>query len=210
MTVHRLLHEQRAVRIEFPDEAPGAGIEARVTRVEEHRLWIEAADGALRPSVGARVLVRCWDPFGVYSALTRITEVSSPSRFAIEASTLFEAEEHRRFYRVGVQIPFAFSRLDGADASAISQPVHSSTVDVSPGGLKFCTTLPIAVGDRLALRLTYLTHALELEGRVVRTDAGPDGDARAVSVEFQNIDDVTQVQITRLIFAEQHRSREPV
>jgi hypothetical protein len=212
MSVHRLLHERQAVRLEFPD-CSGVSVEATVSRLAEHLLWLECAAGEAVPalSVGARVLVRCWDPFGAYCASTRVAEIaaSPPVQFAVEAAGPLETTENRRFYRVRVQIPFVFSTLKGASSRVPSsgQTADAVTQDVSPGGLRFCTSQPLMIGDRLALRLTYLAERLEVEGRVVRALVSRGSGERAISVEFLNAGDSVQIKLVRLIFAEQQRAQ---
>src|SRR5437016_5623545 len=108
----RLLHERQPVRLELPgDAAPDTcAIEATIAEVSEHVLWLECTAATLPAAplaIGTRVVLRCWDPFGVYCAYTQVIEVGSATRIAVEATSPVEAGENRRFYRVNVEVPFA-------------------------------------------------------------------------------------------------------
>lgn len=209
MGVPRLLRERQAVRLEFPD-ADGSHAEATVAEVNDDLLWLECEAAATIPvaRVGARVLVRCWDSFGAYCALTQIVALApaSPRRFAVESCAPLEPNENRRHFRVHVRIPFLVSPTKVSDSRAAQSPFVATTIDVSPGGLKFAACIPYMVGDRLSLRLTYDGRPIDVEGRVVRTALPADSEERTVSVEFLNTQAEAQFQLVRLIFAEQQRT----
>jgi len=196
------------VRLELPGDAESS-IEATVSSVSEHVLWLDCAKATLPRSplnVGLRVILRCWDPFGVYCAFTQITELTSPTHIAIEATSPVEAGENRRFYRVNVEVPFAVSSIVDGDAAATLSDSNAMTVDLSPGGLKFKTSTAFRLGDRLALRLPFAAQSIDLEGRVVRTHIPVASDDWLISVEFVNTSDENQLKVVRLIYAEQQRA----
>ncbi|HEY2511288.1 MAG TPA: PilZ domain-containing protein [Polyangiaceae bacterium] len=209
MGVPRLLRERQAVRLEFPD-TDGMHADATVAEVNDDLLWLECDAAGDLPAlrVGARVLVRCWDSFGAYCALTQLVALAPASarRFAVESCAPLEPSENRRYFRVHVRIPFVVSPLKVSDPRAAQSPFVATTIDVSPGGLKFDARIPYMVGDRLSLRLTYGGRPLDVEGRVVRTAGLPGEEERTVSVEFLNTEAEVQFQLVRLIFAEQQRT----
>jgi hypothetical protein len=204
----RFLQEGQPVRLELPGQS-SSSIEATIHEISEHLLWLDCAiDSVISLRVGQHVVLRCWDPFGAYCALTQITQLADTSpplrtRIAVEAAVPVEASDNRRFYRVNVHVPFVFAARGGDEAKA-------TTIDLSPGGLKFSTTQPFAAGDSIEIRLPYGASSIELEGRVVRAlvpatraDASR---GRSICVEFSGASDEDQLKIVRLIFEHQQRA----
>lgn len=196
------------MRLEIPGDSTASIIDAKVVDVSDQILRLECVASTLPKNaldVGMRVILRCWDSFGVYSTFTTITEVSSPTRIAVEATSPVEAGENRRFCRVNVEVPFSVSSVDGEKPASRSDD-KAMSVDLSPGGLKFKTHTAFRLGDHLALRLPFAAQSIDLEGRVVRTQTPPDSVEWLISVEFMNTSDENQLKVVRLIYAEQQRA----
>jgi c-di-GMP-binding flagellar brake protein YcgR len=208
-----MLREGQLVRLEFSNPGAASGVDATVTQISEHIVWLElapSAPGALPLEPGERIAVRCWDRFGVYHALTQVVERAkdNPLRVAVESAVPVEASDNRRFFRVNVHVAMSVSPVKVSDPAlaAAKHDIEATTVDLSPGGLKFLTSLRLMVGDKLAFRLPYGAESIELEGRVVRVAASKSEDEYAVSVELLNVSAGDEFKIVRLIFEMQHKA----
>src|SRR4051794_1902994 len=105
-----MLREGQLVRLEFADPSASSGIDATVTQISEHMVWLELAQpitsGPLALDPGDRIAIRCWDRFGVYHALTQVVERAKDNalRLAVESAVPVEASDNRRFFRVNVHV----------------------------------------------------------------------------------------------------------
>ncbi|MDA2927913.1 PilZ domain-containing protein [Acidobacteria bacterium AH-259-G07] len=74
--------------------------------------------------------------------------------------------------RVGRKVPFSFKVIAAVESGLVSREVSKAeTQDISAGGLRFESDLPLKVGDRLELKL-QLSHSKEVgtSGKVVRSE----------------------------------------
>jgi hypothetical protein len=142
---------------------------------------------------GAAATLKIWDVLGLHLAETRILGTlftgSKAPGVSLAMPPRFETRQLRQYFRVRARIAVAFTVKVVKNPSAKMLSVQSAmTDDVSAGGLRFWTPLPLAVGDlvEVSFMLRQGGTAYRFEARVMRTVPvqGPGAD---VSVEFQGV-----------------------
>jgi c-di-GMP-binding flagellar brake protein YcgR len=105
---------------------------------------------------GRTVKVRVSNQHGVHTATTRVLQVmTAPYIFiTIVAPTGFATQQQREFFRVAVKLPVSCTIVEAADHDAIGrQDSDARSSDISAGGMRLSTTLPLKLGDRVELQL---------------------------------------------------------
>jgi c-di-GMP-binding flagellar brake protein YcgR len=94
--------------------------------------------------------------------------------------------ERRVSSRVRRTIPFSFTVTDAAERSLIGQQYHhAKTKDISAGGIKFETSLPLQTGDRLDVELlASTTEPIGTIGLVARSEKPAEADTNSISLQF--------------------------
>jgi c-di-GMP-binding flagellar brake protein YcgR len=92
----------------------------------------------------------------VHTATTRVLQVmTAPYIFiSVVAPTGFTTQQQREFFRVAVKLPVSCTIVESADHDAIGrQDSAAKSADISAGGMRLSTTLPLQLGDRVELQL---------------------------------------------------------
>ena len=97
--------------------------------------------------------------------------------------------QRRKFCRVCLPIPFSFTVIGAAESQLISKKVLKGiTRNISAGGLVFETSLPLKVGDQLALNLHLSSSSnFDTRGWVVRSQPveSRGDDLQSIALMFQ-------------------------
>ena len=155
---------------------PSAELAATVTQISPDQIDFELLRSTSERSFreGDRVRVKYWEE-AVYYFDSQILAVSGSADEQIAVSRPSEgiSVQRRKAVRVRVPIPFSFTVISAAKAELVGETVPDcQTQNISLGGLKFETNLPLALGDRLEIDL-HLTpsQSVNAVGWVVRSEA---------------------------------------
>ena len=117
----------------------------------------------------------------------------------------------REFFRLKLSVPFSFTVLEAKDPQiARNQTFTYRTQDLSGGGLRFETHLPLVRGDSLQLHLILPTsEPVKVHARVVWSKrSSEEGDeVYKGGLEFVDIDEEEQDRIIGFIFRSQIEAR---
>ena len=79
--------------------------------------------------------------------------------------------QRRTAYRVRARVPLTFTVIDSADSYLIGETAKCKTQNISVGGLAFETSLPMKVGDKLAVKLHFSSSRhVDAVGWILRSD----------------------------------------
>ena len=94
--------------------------------------------------------------------------------------------ERRVSSRVRRSIPFLFTVIDAAEPSLMGQQDHhAKTQDISAGGIKFETSLPLQTGDRLGIGLLASpTEPIGTIGLVINSEESAEAQVSLIRVQF--------------------------
>lgn len=134
-------------------------LEARVVRLQRERIWLESVQPEnqwriLEPGLAVR-LKFCNDS-GIFFSDTEVLEAGSGNTgsIAINKPARFLAIQRREFFRLKLEVPFAFCVVESPEEPLARKPIYRGvTTDISGGGLKFITTLPLEPGALLVMQL---------------------------------------------------------
>ena len=181
---------------------PSAELAATVTEISSEQIGLELLRCTSERSFGKgdRVRIKYWEE-AVYYFDSEILTVSGPANERVLISRPREgiSVQRRKAARVRVPIPFSFTVINAAKTQLVGEKVpQSKTQNISVGGLKFETTLPLTLGDRLEMNLrlppSQLVNAV---GWVVRSEpVERNGKSlNAVALEFLQLDAEEQNQL---------------
>ena len=180
---------------------PSAELAATVTQISPDQIDFELLGSTSERSFreGDRVRVKYWED-AVYYFDSQILTVSGSADEQVAVSRPSEgvSVQRRKAARVRVPIPFSFTVIAAANTELVGETVSDcQTQNISLGGLKFETSLPLAPGDRLEIDL-HLTPSqfVNAVGWVVRSEAVErDGKSlHAVGMEFLQLEAKEQNQ----------------
>ncbi len=180
---------------------PSAELAATVTQISPDQIDFELLGSTSERSFreGDRVRVKYWED-AVYYFDSQILTVSGSADEQVAVSRPSEgiSVQRRKAARVRVPIPFSFTVIAAAQTELVGETVSDcQTQNISLGGLKFETSLPLAPGDRLEIDL-HLTPSqfVNAVGLVVRSEAVErDGKSlHAVGMEFLQLEAKEQNQ----------------
>ena len=120
---------------------------------------------------GEKVRLKYWDTEAIYFSDVEVLGTDNQQlsiSFPEQPVTL----QRRQSQRVLSDFPFAFSVVDAAHSKLVSDEFHEArSNDVSGGGLRFTTDLPIRQGDELKIRLDISpTENLVISAQVVASE----------------------------------------
>ena len=180
---------------------PSAELAATVTQISPDQIDFELLRSTSERSFreGDQVRVKYWED-AVYYFDSQILTVSGSADEQVAVSRPSEgiSVQRRKAVRVRVPIPFSFTVITAVKTELVGETVpDNQTKNISLGGLKFETSLPLALGDRLEIDL-HLTpsQSVNAVGWVVRSEAiERDGKSlHAVAIEFLQLEAKEQHQ----------------
>jgi len=180
---------------------PSAELAATVTQISPEQIDFELLRSTSERSFreGDRVRVKYWEE-AVYYFDSQILTVSGSADEQVSISRPREgiSVQRRKAVRVRVPIPFSLTVITAAKTELVGETVPDCrTQNISLGGLKFETNLPLALGDRLEIDL-HLTpsQSVNAVGWVVRSEAiEHDGKSlHSVAMEFLQLEAKEQNQ----------------
>jgi hypothetical protein len=122
---------------------------------------------------GEQVWVQYREKGTIYCWNAEVVKVSGPDNRSVTLSIASDGMilQQRQAPRIRVPVPFSFVVTGASEPSLMNQKFHDCKVrDISVGGLRFETQLPLKVGDRLALELQLSSsQRLRAFGSVVRS-----------------------------------------
>ncbi len=180
---------------------PSAELAATVTQISADQIDFELLRSTSERSFrkGDRVRVKYWED-AVYYFDSQILTVSGSADEQVAVSRPSEgiSVQRRKAARVRVPIPFSFTVIAAAQTELVGETVSDcQTQNISLGGLKFETSLPLAPGDRLELDLCLNpSQFVNAVGWVVRSETVErDGKSlHAVGMEFLQLEAKEQTQ----------------
>jgi c-di-GMP-binding flagellar brake protein YcgR len=181
---------------------PSAELAATVTQISADQIDFELLRSTSERSFreGDRVRVKYWED-AVYYFDSQILTVSGSAGEQVAVSKPSEgiSVQRRKAARVRVAIPFSLTVISASETDLVGETVPDcETQNISLGGLKFETSLPLALGDRLEIDL-HLTpsQAVNAVGWVVRSETVErDGKSlHSVAMEFLQLDAGEQNQL---------------
>ncbi len=180
---------------------PSAELAAAVIQISTDQIDFELfrsdSDRSFRE--GDRVRVKYWEE-AVYYFDSEILAVSGSAdeHVAVSRPTEGISVQRRRTVRVQVPIPFSLTVIAAARTELVGEKVSDcQTQNISLGGLKFETRLPLAPGDRLEIELQLTpSQFVNAVGWVVRSETVElDGKSLySVGMEFLQLDAKEQNQ----------------
>lgn len=181
---------------------PSAERAATVTQISSEQIDFELLKSTSERSFreGDRVRVKYWED-AVYYFDSQILAVSGSADEQVAVSRPSEGilVQRRRAARVRVQIPFSCTVISAQDADLVGEAVPDcQTENISLGGLKFETSLPLALGDRLEIDLHLSdSQSVNAVGWVVRSEVVQrEGKSLyAVAMEFLQLEGEEQHQL---------------
>ncbi len=155
---------------------PSAELAAAVTQISPDQIDVELLKSTSERSFreGDRVRVKYWED-AVYYFDSQILNVSGSADEQVAVSRPSEgvSVQRRKAARARVSIPFSFTVISAAKTELVGETISDcQTQNISLGGMKFETSLPLALGDRLEVGL-HLTPSqlVNAVGWVVRSEA---------------------------------------
>jgi len=139
---------------------------ASVIKIFKDEIWLKLAQSAPDSlfKEGEQVQIQYRHEQAVFSSETEIVKVTLSENKYVAISIPEEAKilQRRTAPRICVEVSLSFSILSAAESELVSDTVFDSqTHDISTGGLRFETSLPLKEEDQLQLKL-LLSESQEL------------------------------------------------
>lgn len=154
------LQVSQAVSVEAPDDAGGPtlanGVVSASTTESTSIRFPDLKQPLAGFVAGKTVKVRVANQNGVHTATTRVLQVmTTPYIFiTVVAPTGFATQQQREFFRVTAKLPVTCTIVESSEPDAIGrQDGAAKSADISAGGMRLTTTLPLRLGDRVQLQL---------------------------------------------------------
>jgi c-di-GMP-binding flagellar brake protein YcgR len=172
------------VKVQLTGTSGGASVDCVVTAITAERVILRVLNTAMPPigmEPGATVALSLCNGQGVHSATAQIATVATKPHVAValRAPIKLATKQTRRFVRVAVKLPVSCCVRASANAELVGTADDSATaLDLSAGGMRLATELPLANGDELTLSVKLPNSArlkardLSLLGRVLRVVSG--------------------------------------
>jgi len=180
---------------------------ATLKSISPGRLGLELSRPTLRLpfQAGEKVGIRYWDKGAVvYSWDAEVVDTSVLRKQRVEVSIdRGVVVQRRKSCRVCLPIPFSFTVIGAAEAQLISKKVlKGTTQNISAGGLAFETSLPLKVGDQLALNLHLPSSSnFDTQGWVVRSQPVENrgDDLRSIALMFQQLEPKERDRLSKFL-----------
>ncbi len=154
---------------------------------------------------GEKVGIKYWDTRAVlYYWEAQVVQVSGPDNGQVNISISGDVVvQRRKSYRAQSAVPFSFTVIEASETRLLDQEVrHSTTANISVGGLAFETPLPLQVEDKLEIHL-HLSSSQRVNavGWVVRSEPvqGEAKDLRSVALMFLQLRAEEQSQFLQFL-----------
>ncbi len=134
---------------------PECGFPAVVTDISPENIQVEIVNSPSSLPFKNRdvVLVTYWVEEELHHFGPTVLDVSGPNLVLSTPASQMDVQR-RKTYRLGASLPLSYTVINSADSELVGQTVKKArTENISAGGLKFETDLPLAVGDSLAITL---------------------------------------------------------
>ncbi|MFQ5928800.1 MAG: PilZ domain-containing protein [Acidobacteriota bacterium] len=175
------------------------------TSPDEISLELSTPTSPLSFQEGEQVRIKCLEEGVVYCWDAEVVEISGPGNKHVEVSIRGEGVtvERRKSLRVSSSIPFSFMVIDADETYLVGERVlNVTTQDITVGGLKFETSLPLNVGDTLEMNL-HLSPSQQVNavGWVARSEpVERDGKyLNSVALEFLQLEAEEQKQLLQFL-----------
>ncbi len=180
---------------------------ATLTSISPGRLGLELSRPHLRLpfQAGDKVGIRYWDKGAVvYSWEAEVVDTSGPRKQRVEVCIGRKVMVQRRTScRVCLPIPFSCTVIGATDSQFISKKaLQGTTQNISAGGLAFETSLPLEVGDQLAVNLHLSSSSnFDTRGWVVRSQPveNREDDSRSIALMFQQLEAKEQDRLLKFL-----------
>src|SRR5262245_26619616 len=143
------LQVNHVVQLEFT----GKRVSCVVTALTADRVILRVLDVVAPPpgaEIGATVALSLVNEQGVHSASAQIVQVATKPHvaLALRAPIKLITKQNRRFVRVNVKLPVRCSVRASTNTELVgTTDPDAKTLDLSAGGMRLVTTLPLTVGD---------------------------------------------------------------
>jgi PilZ domain len=201
------IQDRVLVEAEIADRT--AAFRVVIVRVCESELWLGLASpdrrlDSMRPEQPVKLTIaRNGAALLSKSGFLRPLGGSKSRVFAVARPTVLEPVQRRGYVRYPIDLPMNFRRIDPATWQPRGKAATLLTRDLSPGGLRFVTDVPLTVGDGLDLTLPLsIWDHLSMSGVVKRVSSDE------AAVKFTRITALDQEKIVRMILLTEHRRRE--
>lgn len=174
------LQVNHVVQVEITGHAGSKRVSCVVTALTADRVILRVLDVALPPpgaEIGATIALNLVNEQGVHSASAQIVQVASKPHvaLALRGPIKLVSKQNRRFVRVPVKLPVRCAVRAPANTELLgATDADAKTLDLSAGGMRLATTLPLSLGDELDLTLHLPSgvrspaRELQRAGRVLR------------------------------------------
>ncbi len=185
---------------------------AVVTDISPENIHVEIVNphSSLPFKTGDVVLVTYWVEEELFYYGPTVLGVSGTNLVLSTPVSKMEVQR-RKSYRLGASFPLSYIVIDAAKSDLIGQTVTDcKTQDLSVGGLKFESDLPLEVGDTLAVTLHLSSlPTMKAYGWVVWTkESERDGPSRLViGLAFLQLGPEEQVQLIHFLAGLQTKDR---
>ena len=184
-----------------------AELAATVTKISPDKISLELSrpTSPLSFQEGEQVRIKCLEKRIVYCWDVEVVEISGPGNKHVEVSIRGEGVtvERRKSLRVSSSIPLSFMVIDADQTYLIGERVlNVATQNITVGGLRFETSLPLKVGDTLEMNLhlspsqqvnavgwVVLSEPVERDGKYVNS----------VALEFLQLEAEEQKQLLQFL-----------
>lgn len=184
---------------------------AFLVEVRPEVLVLDLADprspvSGLQPN--APVRVKFFDAQGISMADTTLFVAGLPtaSRVVVRRPRRSVVLRARVWFRVAIALPMRLAVVQSARVPVSAATLYEvTTADVSGGGTRFATSLPLAEGDVVHLRLDLAGSPFLADARVVRLFPGPPA---AVAVEYSAVPPAERERLVAFLVDAHRRVRE--
>lgn len=162
------------------------------------------------------IRLRVTNSQGLHVAEVKVLQVVSAPFVSVTVSPprRFETTQQREFFRVAVRMPVTCTLVKPAGGEAQgSVDTSASTEDISAGGMRLSTSLPLQLENEVELLLKArnargVETTLTLRAQVLRVlgDSAKAGATRSVGVKFMYANQRQQDALVLLMFELQRRS----
>jgi len=198
----RSLQTNQLVKVRAEHEKGGTELEGVVLDASGAEVLLAFPDNAELPQeygVGAPVTLKTWDQLGLHFGSTRVLrhldQLAMGVGLAVARPASYATMQRRATFRVPARLPFAFKVCSAEKPSAMGRGEHTGTTDdVSAGGMRFQTDLPLSVGDEIEMTITFIagTPPIFRKARIVRTSEAAGGRI-SVGVNFVGASDTERI-----------------
>lgn len=193
-------------------DAEGAEHHGVIAKVRDEDVWVDLTDardplGKAEP--GTKLMMRFIDHQGVCEREVTLISAGNPTpaRLVFENPGVLPLVCRRQFFRVDTSLAFTLTPKVSRPGMLNGVPQKGMTQDLSAGGMRFRSSLPLQVGDPVQVTLPLLNGlSIVVPGQVaLLTDAG--GGKRDVGVSFKDVPERVQDKLITFLLDVQRRQR---